>query len=150
MSEERRDAKRDGTPRDEEIQGIARRLFRPAWIMDSPSLWPAIQRAMAEPDGERRAPVSGVFGPAQRVWRWAAAAIAIAAASVGLAVFGLRSRIDRPNPATPSVLTTAAAGPRVEILSSVLEGSPAKAYVFQTKEASFVWLAPAVDARREK
>jgi len=141
--------KRPHSEDEEKILQTAAELFRPPWLRDEPSLWPRVQKAMAAPAaGERSAPreyrirAFSSFGPASASpWKWSAAALGIGLMIFGLALVGLRSRILRPEVgATPAL--AAGLGPRIEILSSVLAGSPAKAFLFQTEGTSYVWLAP--------
>jgi len=131
---------------EEKILHTAAELFRPPWLQDEPSLWPGIQKAMAAPAAkERSAPrecrIRAFSFPAS-AWKWSAAALGIGLIALGLALVGLRSRILRPEAQAAPALMAVGLGPRIEILSSVLAGSPAIAFLFQTEGTSYVWLAP--------
>jgi hypothetical protein len=68
------------------------------------------------------------------------AELAVAAGGV-LAVAALALLLGRGAP--DGYLTTAAAvrAPRIEVLSAEIEGRPARATLYQTERASFVWLS---------
>jgi hypothetical protein len=142
--------KRPHSEDEDEILHTAAELFRPPWLQDEPSLWPRVQKAMAAPaEGERSAPrkhrIPAFSFPASAsasAWKWSAAALGIGLISLGLALVGLRSHIARPGTQSTPALMAAGLGPRIEILSSVLAGSPAKSFLFQTEGTSYVWLAP--------
>jgi hypothetical protein len=142
MSEETERNRADG---EGEISKTAHALFRPSWIRDSPSLWPGVRDAMASRASGRPFPRKpGPRSEAQPFsnWAWAAASALAIACAAGLVLIGLRSFdagsgiIAGPAPAAMD------AGPRVEVLSSALAGTPARAFLFQTTETSFIWLAP--------
>lgn len=137
-----------------EIAKAVRDLFRPSWIVDKQSLWPYIRTAMAapvpEPPGRREIVPSPFFASARLGWKWAVPAAIAAVASIGLALVGLRSRLETPVATAASALMATGSGPRIEILSFLLEGSPAKAFLFQTKQTSYVWLVPAEKTGRTK
>ncbi len=138
--------KRNRIVDEDKILHTVAELFRPPWLQDEPRLWPRVQKAMAAPAaGERSAPrehrIRAFSFPAS-AWKWSAAALGIGLMTLGLALVGLRSRILRPEVRVTPVLLAAGLGPRIEILSSVLAGSPAIAFLFQTEGTSYVWLAP--------
>jgi hypothetical protein len=128
---------------EDEIAETVRNLFEPSWIRSSPSLWPGIRKAIAASAPE---PTAGPenelvpFGPAFPGWKWAVPASIAVVASVGLALIGFRSSRETPVVMTPPAMMAIGPGPRVEVLSTALAGSPAKAFLFQTKDASYVWL----------
>ena len=138
--------KRNRIEDEAKILHTAAELFRPPWLQDEPSLWPRVQKKMDAPAAKgRKAPRERrirSFSFSASAWKWAAAAVGIGSITLGLALVGLRSRILRPGAQSTPVLLSAGLGPRIEILSSVLAGSPAKAFLFQTEGASYVWLAP--------
>ena len=136
-----------------EISKAARAVFRPSWVLESPSLWPGIRRELAKRPGRRLDHDSTVFLKGARsfsIRAWAAAAALAVIASLALALFGLRSHGVRSERIASRIDAATGPGPRVEILSTAIEGSPAKAYLFQTPGVSYVWLLPAVVSEKAK
>lgn len=105
----------------------------PDWISREASLWPRIEHMMAE-----RAATAPA--PPRVLPRRPFAELAVAAGGV-LAVAALALLLGRGAP--DGYLTTAAAvrAPRIEVLSAEIEGRPARATLYQTERASFVWLS---------
>ncbi len=140
--------KRNRIVDEDKILHTAAELFRPPWLQDEPSLWPRVQKAMAAPAARERSAARDhrirafSFSAFASAWKWSAAALGIGLMIFGLALVGLRSRILRPEVRATPALMAAGLGPRIEILSSVLAGSPAMAFLFQTEGTSYVWLAP--------
>ena len=103
----------------------------PDWIDAEESLWPAvrerIRRTTPAASGRRPVPLHFV-----RRWRWEIPVILagiLAVAGVGL--FLLRPAAD-PN-----------ARPRVSIIRINSGGREAKTFIYQTREASYVWVSSA-------
>jgi hypothetical protein len=142
MNEEVKNNRTDG---EDEISNTAQALFRPFWIRNCPSLWPGIREAMVarapgRPFTRRPAPRPSVVSfPA---WPWAAAAALVIIVSAGLVLIGLRPFNDKLRTRSGLARAESDIGSRVEILSSALGGSPAKTFLFQTPETSYIWLAP--------
>jgi hypothetical protein len=67
------------------------------------------------------------------------AELAVAAGGV-LAVAALALLLGRRAPDL-SLTAAAARAPRIEVLSAEIEGRPARATLYQTERASFVWLS---------
>ena len=142
MTEETERNQADG---EDEILKTAHALFRPSWIRNSPSLWPGIREAMAARASGRpfpRRPAPRPIAVSFPAWPWAAAAVLVIVVSLGLVLIGLRPFNAEPGARSGPAWADNNIGPRVEILSSALEDSPAKTFLFQTSETSFIWLAP--------
>jgi hypothetical protein len=114
------------------LEGV--RSFRPPeWISREASLWPEVERMMAgrgvpEP---ARPPV-----PRRRPF----AELAVASGGV-LAVTVLTLLLGRHPPGTDDITAIVARAPRIEILSAEIEGRPARATLYQTERASFIWFS---------
>jgi hypothetical protein len=140
-------------PAEKEIRETAEILFRPSWIRESPSVWPGIREALkarafgleAVPRPVR--PIPAVPFPFRC---WAVAAGLAAVFALGLALLGFRSFTLKSGMRPVSIRAAAGPEPRVEILSSILAGSPAQAFLFQTSEISYVWLAPIERTEKKK
>jgi hypothetical protein len=131
---------------DEEISRAAGMLFRPAWITNRRSLWPGIRQEMDARSGSRSmsAPAASRVGLGPfSIRTWAAASALILAISAGFILIGLRSSTVGSIETAGTSRATNVSGPRIEIVFAALEGSPAKAFLFQTPEISYVGLAPA-------
>ena len=125
--------------------------LRPGWIQRTPRLWPVIRRAIASGGTTGRAAFRRrpSLRPGAR-WRAAAAgAVALLLAGIGIA----RLAFHRP-PAGPSAVSSPA-GPapvfrRILVTSQTLHGKPAKAHLYQTSNATYVWIGPAINGERDE
>jgi hypothetical protein len=108
-------------------------LRPPEWIFREASLWPEVERMMAG---------RGAPGPArpQVPRRRPFAELAVASGGV-LAVAVLTLLLGRRPPVTDDIAAVVARAPRIEILSAAIEGRPARATLYQTERASFIWFS---------
>lgn len=108
-------------------------LRPPDWIPREASLWPAVERLLTERVAAAAAP------PRPPLQRRLAEAAAAAGGVAAVAILALLLGGHRP---TTAVGSSAVSGPpRVEVLSAEVEGLPARASIYQTKRASFIWFS---------
>jgi hypothetical protein len=105
----------------------------PDWISREASLWPRIEQMMAERAAAEPA-------PPRVLPRRPFAELAVAAGGV-LAVAALALLLGRRAPDAYLAEADAARTPRIEVLSAEIEGRAARATLYQTERASFVWLS---------
>jgi len=114
-----------------EAPGWAALLKPPDWISHEAGFWPEVERLMAERP-------SGDSAPRQAPLRRPLAGLAAAVGGV-LAVAALVLLLGKRPPA--AVVAAVGSAPRVEVLSAEVEGRPARASIYQTKRASFIWFS---------
>ena len=105
----------------------------PDWISREASLWPEIERMMAE--RAATAPAPPLVLP-----RRPRASLAVAAGGV-LAVAALAMLLGRRVPDAYRIPAAVAQAPRVEVLSAEIDGRTARATLYQTERASFIWFS---------
>ena len=129
------------------ISKAAGAFFKPDWIQDAASLWPRICETIvsSERRTERLPPEVGRDRLRLRKWGWLGASAAIfILGAIGFFILRHHGRnIPEPGPTPPQV--PAALIPRVQVISAEIGGKRAKAYIYQTPAASFIWLAPSKD-----
>lgn len=113
--------------------GWAGRVRPPDWVSREASLWPEVERLMAGRAAAETAPP-----PVLRQRPWLKLAVATGG-TVAVAVLALLlgRRLPEPDIAAPLLVQA----PRIEILSAEIEGLPARASLFQTERASFIWFS---------
>jgi hypothetical protein len=119
-------------------------IFEPDWIRETPNLWPQIRTKIISFES-RPETFRPEISPRQlraRGWRWAATAAAFLI--VGTTGFFILRQYSHKTPGSESSLPKdlIAAAPRVQVISADLGGKRAKAYIYQTPTASFIWIAP--------
>jgi hypothetical protein len=124
-----------------ETEGLAEAVRPPDWIRAEGSLWPGIRKRMLESPAAGR--VEGRVPPAAPARRRSAARLVPAAAGL-TAVAVLVVLAWRAGRRVP-VVTAGAEAPRVEVLSAEAGGRKARATIFQTPNASFIWFSQKPD-----
>lgn len=114
-----------------EASGWAGRVRPPDWVSREASLWPEVERMMAGRAADAPRPV-----PHERPWPKLAVATGGVLAVAALALL-LGRRLPEPDIAVPFLVQA----PRIEILSAEIEGLPARASLYQTERASFIWFS---------
>lgn len=116
-----------------EESGWRESLRPPDWISRETSLWPEVERSMAArvAGGSLRTPP-----PRRRPF----AELSIAAGGM-LAMAVLALLLGRRPATTDAVNAIVPRAPRIEVLSAEIEGRPARATLFQTERASFIWFS---------
>lgn len=131
----------------ERISKAAEAFFRPDWIQDTTNLWPQIRDKItsSEKRAERVPPEIGRGRFWLGKWGWAGASAAFLI--LGAIGFFILRHHDRsiPAPELAPLQAPAALIPRVQVISAEIGGKRAKAYVYQTPAASFIWLVPSKD-----
>jgi hypothetical protein len=115
----------------------------PEWIGKTPGYWPELRRRIASDEtsaaAERRRRPSH---PRAALWmRVSAGAAALLLA--GIVIF--RSTEGRRSVTGPQGVVAsnpAAEAGDISVGSQTLHGKPARAFYFQTRQASYVWIAP--------
>ena len=123
---------------------VVRAFFKPDWIRETPNLWPQIRPKIISRENRPK-----TFRPGISPWqllarRWSLAAAAAAFLFLGAIGFFILRRNDHkisgPESSLPKDLIAAVS--RVQVISAELRGMRAKAYIYQTRTASFIWIAP--------
>lgn len=123
---------------------VVRAFFKPDWIQETPNFWPQIRTRIISHENQPETFRPGISPWQLRARRWSLAAAAAAFLIIGaIGFFLLRQpdhKISGPESSLPKDLI--AAVPRVQVISAELGGKRAKAYIYQTPTASFIWIAP--------
>lgn len=119
-------------------------IFKPDWIQGTPNLWPRIRPKVISYENRPETFRPGISQWQLRARRWSLASAAAAFLFLGLIGFFLLRQSDHKIPGPESSLPKepAAPIPRVQVISAELGGMRAKAYIYQTPMASFIWIAP--------
>jgi hypothetical protein len=119
-------------------------FFKPDWIRETPNLWPQIRLRIISREDQPQSFLPRISSSHFRArgWRWAATAAAfLVVGTIGF--FFLRQNDDTlPGSESPLPIEPAAVVSRVQLISAELGGMRAKAYIYQTPTASFIWIAP--------
>jgi len=123
-----------------------RRLFaKPKWVDKEASLWPQINKEIIPHETQELLlkQEKSKVAIALRRWKWALT-VGVFIFAIGL---GLMNRMhnQRNIALIEKTLSEAQAKerPRVEVVSAEIGSQEAKTYVYQTRDASFLWFAPA-------
>lgn len=119
-------------------------FFKPDWIHETPNLWPQIRPKIISDESRPDTFRPGISLGQLRARRWSLAAAAAAFLFLGAIGFFLLRPHDRKILGPESLLPKepAAVIPRIQVISAELGGMRAKAYIYQTPMASFIWIAP--------
>lgn len=119
-------------------------IFEPDWIRETPNLWPQIRPKIISHEVQFQRFRPGITASQLRArgWRWAVTAAAfLIVGAIGFFILRQNDgKISGPDSSLPKDLIAAA--PRVQVISADLGGKRAKAYIYQTPTASFIWIAP--------
>jgi hypothetical protein len=123
---------------------VVRAFFKPEWIQGASSVWPQVRAQIILRKNEPEALRPAISPPRLRLPIRALAAAISAFFILGTIGFFLLRPHGRKLSGPESSLSTkpAAAVPRVQVISVELGGKRAKAYIYQTPTASFIWIAP--------
>jgi hypothetical protein len=119
-------------------------IFKPGWIQEASSVWPRVRGQINLRENEPETLRPAISPPRHRLPIRALAAAISAFFILGtIGFFLLRPhgrKLSGPESSLPE--TPAADIPRVQVISVELGGKRAKAYVYQTPTATFIWIAP--------
>jgi predicted anti-sigma-YlaC factor YlaD len=123
---------------------VVRTFFKPDWIQEPSVVWPQVHAQILSQENEPEKIRSRIFPLRLRLPRWALAAAASVFFILGTIGYFLWTthghKIVGPESSLPKKPTVAM--PRVRVISVELEGKRAKAYIYQTPTATFIWIAP--------
>lgn len=126
---------------------VVRLFFKPDWLEETSSVWPAVRRRIVSEENEFEKIRSKSFPSSLRLPRWAFAAAGATLFVLGTIGFFLLRHHDLKILGPESLLpkNPAVSIPRVQVISVELAGKRAKTYIFQTPTATFIWIAPSKD-----
>ncbi len=126
---------------------VVRDFLKPEWIPEASSLWPQVRAEIISRQIEPETLCPTVSRPRFRRPMRALAAAISAFFILGTIGFFLLRQHGRQLPAPESPVSTkpSVSLPRVQVISVELGGKRAKAYVYQTPTATFIWIAPSKD-----
>jgi len=122
-------------------------FFRPGWIQETRNLWPRVRRGIFSFENRPEEFCPDIHAARFRVKKWRLAAAFSALFVLGVIGFFFLGHHER-NVLAPELVplqAPAAMAPRIQVISVELKGKRAKAYIYQTPTASFIWIAPAKD-----
>jgi len=123
---------------------VVRAFFKPEWIQGASSVWPQVRAQIIVRENESETLHPAIFRPRFRLPIRALAGAASAFFILGTIGFFLLRPHSRKLSGPESSLSTkpAVVIPRVQVISVELGGKRARAYVYQTPMATFIWIAP--------
>jgi len=121
-----------------------RAIFKPDWIREASDLWPHVRPKIISHEVQFQRFRPGLSPSRLRLPKGALAAAISAFFILGTIGFFLLMPHGHKLPGPESSLskTPAVAVPRVQVISVELKGKRAKAYIYQTPTATFIWIAP--------
>jgi len=123
---------------------VVRAFFKPDWIQEASDQWPQIRPRIISHEVQFQRFRPGITASQLRARRWKWVATAAAFLIVGTTGFFILRQYSHKTPGPESSLPKelSVAVPRVQMISAELGGKRAKAYIYQTPTASFIWIAP--------
>jgi hypothetical protein len=120
-------------------------IFKPDWIQGASDQWPQIRPRIFSHEVQFQRFRPAISPSRVQARRWSLAAATAAFLILGTIGFFILQQYSHktPGPESNSSREPAAFVSRVRVISTELGGKRAKAYIYQTPTATFIWITPA-------